>query len=299
MAKPARPTTGRPVGWRVLGLLGIGVVVLLFGVWMGVYGPGSSSEPPPVARGGGANDATLERERWFALLDTLEQEIEARRELERDVAELRDALAVAGLLHETPGSPLSDPSAEGASTRPDEEAPEAFAPVAAGVRPGFDAAALVAAGIEPGRAAALRERWEEHQLEKLFLTDQAAREGWMSSPRHWLEQNAVVSRLRDEIGEEDYATLLYATGEPNAIEVTDVLARSPAHDAGLEVGDEILRYDGARVFRPNGLRRATSAGEPGEFVSIEVMRDGRPVTLRVRRGPLGVLLQGRTRPPPP
>ena len=100
-------------------------------------------------------------------------------------------------------------------------------------------------------------------------------------------------------GEEAYAALLYATGRPNSVVVTDVLESSPARDAGLEPGDEILRYASERLFRPNELRLATAAGEPNEFVSIEVRRDGRPVTLQVRRGPLGVLLQGATRPPPP
>jgi hypothetical protein len=247
----------------------------------------------------------VERERWLALVDALEDEVEARKELARDVTELRDALAAVGLLQQPPGSLLSDPVPGDAPTQAGEEALGPDTPVAAGVRTGFDAAALVAAGLDPRRAEALRERWEDHELEKLYLRDQAAREGWMISPRHRSEQNALTTQLREEIGEDDYAALLYATGAPNTIEVTDVLARSPAREAGLETGDEILRYDDARVFRPNELRLATAAGEPNEFVSIEVMRDGRPIvmrdgrpiTLRVRRGPLGVLLQGATRPP--
>jgi hypothetical protein len=299
MVKPASPTTARPLGRRVLGLLGIGAFVLLIGVWLWLHGPGSWSDARPAALEEGADDASLERERWLALVGALEDEVEAREELERDLRELRDALAVAGLLYEVPGAPLPDPVARDAPIHAGEERLGPDTPVATGARPGFDAATLVAAGLDPRRAEALRERWEEHELEKLYLRDQAAREGWMVSPRHRREQHALVAQLREEIGEEDYAALLYATGKPNAVEVTDVLARSPARDAGLEAGDEILRYDGKRVFRPNELRLATATGEPNEVVSIEVRRDGRPLTLRVRRGPLGVILQSTTRPPPP
>ena len=127
------------------------------------------------------------------------------------MAELRDALAVAGLLHEARSSLRSDPypSPLDSSADAGEEAMLADTSVATGPRPGFDAEALVAAGLDPTRAAALRERWEEHTLDKLYLRDQAAREGWMMSPRHGREQYALAARLRDEIGEEAYAALLY------------------------------------------------------------------------------------------
>jgi hypothetical protein len=271
-------------------VLGAGVLAW-FVVWRLV------AEPAPPARDPASVAALADEQRWSAVLEALDQEVEAREELSREVAELRGALAAAGLLYESGvSSPVEIPDETfDAGGDPTEE----DLPVAAGRRPGFAAEALVAAGLDPARAAALRERWEEYTLEKLYLRDQAAREGWMMSPRHRREQNALANRLRDEIGEEDYGALLYATGEPNTVEVTDVLARSLAHDAGLEPGDRILRYDGARIFRPNALRLATAAGELGEFVSVEVDRDGRLVTLRVRRGPLGVLVQGTTRAPRP
>jgi hypothetical protein len=270
--------------------------VVCAGVWVRLVGGGSWSEPAPA--GPGREAASIERERWSALLRALEDEVEARKELASEVAELRDALAEVGLFSEP--DPSADFGADSSEVPPDvdDEAGEVAAPLA-GPRPGFDAEALVAAGLDTARAAALRERWEEHELEKLYLRDQAAREGWMMSPRHRREQNDLAARLRYEIGDEDYAALLYATGRPNSVVVTDVLESSPARDAGLEPGDEILRYASERLFRPNELRLATASGEPGEFVSLEVMRDGRIVTLHVRRGPLGVLLRTASRAPQP
>lgn len=270
--------------------------MLCAGAWVRLVGWGGSSGPTSAGPGQGAGAAPIERERWSALLGALEDEVAARKELASEVAELRDALAEVGLLPEPDrfADLGADPSET--PTHVGEEDREVAAPPA-GRRPGFDAAVLISAGLDPVRAADLRERWEEHELEKLYLRDQAAREGWMMTPRHRREQNEITARLRYELGEEDYAALLYATGKPNTVVVTDVLESSPARDAGLEPGDEILRYHRERVFRPNELRLATASGEPGEFVSIEVMRDGRSVTLYVRRGPLGVLLQSTSRAP--
>ena len=77
----------------------------------------------------------------------------------------------------------------------------------------------------------------------------------------------------------------------------DVLGDSPAGNAGFSPGDVILSYDSNRVFRNGVLGVATGAGEPGERVRVEVMRDGAPISLYVPRGPLGVLLKSTSEAP--
>ena len=63
---------------------------------------------------------------------------------------------------------------------------------------------------------------------------------------------------------------------------------APADQAGLQSGDQILSYNGSRVFSPGEIRRETSSGTRGEFVAVEVLRDGQPQIIYVPRGPLGV-----------
>ena len=103
--------------------------------------------------------------------------------------------------------------------------------------------------------------------------------------------------FREDVGEEGYDAFLYATGQPNRVRVKEVIARSPASHAGMQPGDLIVSYDGARTFAARDLQLATAQGRRGDLVRIEVVRDGRPITLRVERGPLGIILQGSAEPP--
>ena len=79
--------------------------------------------------------------------------------------------------------------------------------------------------------------------------------------------------------------------------VGEVLQNSPAEEAGFMAGDHVLTYAGERIFRPRELRTATTQGREGEVVDIEVGRGTRIVTLRLFRGPLGVITRMRSDPP--
>jgi S1-C subfamily serine protease len=97
--------------------------------------------------------------------------------------------------------------------------------------------------------------------------------------------------FRDELGDETYDRVLYATGRPNRTVVRDVLSQSAGRAAGLEPGDVIWRYDDSLVLLPHELQRATAAGRPGELVPLEVLRDGELERLFVPRGPLGARIE--------
>jgi S1-C subfamily serine protease len=116
-------------------------------------------------------------------------------------------------------------------------------------------------------------------------------------PRLRDEHAALEAAFREDIGEEGYDAFLYATGQPNRVLVREVIARSPASRAGVQAGDVIVSYDGTRTFLPRDLQLATGQGKRGELVRVEVVRDGRPLTLRVQRGPLGIILGGSAEPP--
>ena len=57
---------------------------------------------------------------------------------------------------------------------------------------------------------------------------------------------------------------------------------SPARAAGLEAGDIIISADGKRTDRVSTLQRIIRGHEPGETVTVEVMRYGTKKTFRVK-----------------
>lgn len=100
------------------------------------------------------------------------------------------------------------------------------------------------------------------------------------------------SILRSELGDEAYAGYLEAMGQPTAIRVRNVMDGSPGNQAGLRPGDQLVRYDGARVFNVNDLRYQTMQGNRGEDVVVEIERDGMSMQLTVPRGPIGITGSG-------
>jgi hypothetical protein len=289
-------------------------VGLLIGVLLGFLGErlleraGGRPEPAVGVAPEGAGRGFPSRGEVDALYQGLAAEVEARSILADEVDRLRQELSrLSGT--------AEDLGAEGDSISGPEEAPQGAveregSPQGAGgsraaggpgapVPPRFDEAALVAAGLDPTDAARLRDRWMRFETDKLNLTYQATREGWLMSPRYRQELQDLDRGLRQELGDRDYEGMLYATGEPNRLVAREVLDGSMASEAGIVVGDIILGYDGIRLFRPTELLLATAAGEPGEQVRLEIVREGEPLSLYVRRGPLGVMLESVSEPPLP
>jgi hypothetical protein len=225
----------------------------------------------------------------------LQAEMAARRELADEVAWLRSEVLELRESHQRA-------SGEGASAAPgdsDNEARRGGADAARGSAAGpvFDEAALIAAGVSPGSARQARERWEENVLDRLYLNDRAAREGWSDSQQHWRELRLLDEQLRAELSDDEYDEYLFASGSANRVVVRDVTSGSAGAEIGLLPGDVIIRYDGQRVFATEDLKQATSGGSPGEPVTLEVRRDGGSIRTTVPRGPFGVFVTDETRPP--
>jgi serine protease Do len=64
--------------------------------------------------------------------------------------------------------------------------------------------------------------------------------------------------------------------------VADVIADSPAEKAGLKTGDIVRRYDGKRVKNDRHLSLLVASTPVGEEVKLEILRDGKPMTLTVK-----------------
>src|SRR4029453_6300966 len=223
--------------------------------------------------------ATLQLE--VAERQRLEQQIESMSDqvgrLERELAEVRgpDIRVVAG------DGPLPE------ETAPDAATSEALAP-------------FLEAGFDPARAEYVKQLQDDLQLQRLYVRDQAEREGWIRSPRYREAMEAIQQReegLVQDLGEADYDRYLYSTGRPNRVLVGDVLANGPAQQAGIQVGDAILSYGGERIFEAGSLVTATREGTSGMSTAVEIERDGQTQVVYVPRGPLGINLRvARIRP---
>ncbi|HEX6995895.1 MAG TPA: DegQ family serine endoprotease [Gammaproteobacteria bacterium] len=66
--------------------------------------------------------------------------------------------------------------------------------------------------------------------------------------------------------------------------VAEVIAGSPADDAGFEVGDVVTRFDGEDIDSVRDLTFTVARHRPGESVTVDVIRDGRSRELEVELG---------------
>ena len=77
--------------------------------------------------------------------------------------------------------------------------------------------------------------------------------------------------------------------------MSSVIESSPEQSAGLQPGDEIVRYDGERVFNMTDLTQRTMDGAAGQNVIVDIMRNGQPMQIVMPRGPVGISGGRRTR----
>ncbi|HWM27988.1 MAG TPA: PDZ domain-containing protein [Woeseiaceae bacterium] len=148
------------------------------------------------------------------------------------------------------------------------------------------AARLLEAGFAAGQAEWIAQRESELQMETLRARYEAERTGELMD--FYRSRTAASDALRAEVGDADYERYLEATARSTSVSVSSVLESSPAQRAGLKPGDQIVRYDGERIFSMSELTRATMQGQPGEQVPVDVLRDGVTMQMVLPRGPIGI-----------
>ena len=62
-----------------------------------------------------------------------------------------------------------------------------------------------------------------------------------------------------------------------------VVDKSPAARAGVKVGDVILKFGDTPIKDARDLSKAVARAEPGSKVHIEIVRNGKPMTLRPKQ----------------
>jgi membrane-associated protease RseP (regulator of RpoE activity) len=152
---------------------------------------------------------------------------------------------------------------------------------------------LVEAGFTRQRAEWLRQRSDALAMEQMQARYDAERNG-EPLPMENIASMSPELALRKELSDAEYERYLDALGRPTRVSVFEVIGDSPAAQAGIRSGDEILSYDGTRVFDMRELNPLTLAGDPGEPVVVEVERNDQRMAVVVPRGPLGIAGGGMT-----
>lgn len=225
----------------------------------------------------------------FAAPAALQQEIAAREQLALTVARLEKELNELKSQVNLPSSktvteaPLTRATAPDRNTGRETETP--------------DEQTLRDAGLSASQVAQVKERYEQLEMDRLYLRDRATREGWMGTVRYSNEVaklEASRQEVRNSLGDDGYDAYLFASGESNRVLIREMLQGSPAKQAGMQVGDAVLRYGDKRIFTTRELQNATTGGKNGEMVRMEIERDGKRMEYYVPRGPLGVYLDSDT-----
>lgn len=71
------------------------------------------------------------------------------------------------------------------------------------------------------------------------------------------------------------------TGEVQGVRFSDVRPNSPAAKAGLKGGDTLVRFDGFDVKTLEDFTYMLRTHKPGQTVDVTVLRDGKPLTVKV------------------
>ncbi len=97
----------------------------------------------------------------------------------------------------------------------------------------------------------------------------------------------TVRKVADELiasGKVEHAFLGVRLADDEGARAAAVVPNGPADDAGLRVGDRIVRAGGERVSSASDLRRIIDAHEPGDELDLRVVRNGRVRTVHVELG---------------
>lgn len=258
----------------LLTALMIGILVGMLTMWEGSTEPDLETQSAPATAVDNPPMAPAADSLQSPRILQLEQELER---VKGRLAQLEDMLRQQG--NSSPDSPVPD-------SDPSDRPPH---------RPAdpLTRDSLIEAGVSTALAADIMRRKGELEYKKLQLRDRAIREGYVRSGRYYRELRELNKQriaLRDEIGDRAYDRYLYQTGQNNRVQITSIMAGSPAEVSGMQENDIILRYSNDPVFAWNEIRQATSKGELGEYVTVDILRDDETLSLMLPRGPLGVKL---------
>lgn len=77
-------------------------------------------------------------------------------------------------------------------------------------------------------------------------------------------------------------------GPPNCVKITQVAEGYQAADAGVQVGDLIIEYNGVTITNMETLIKEVQATGESDSVSLTVVRDGMTMSFRLKGGRMGI-----------
>jgi len=149
---------------------------------------------------------------------------------------------------------------------------------------------LLSGGISNTEVESIVSTKRQIQESRLEQTWQYRRQAYLDQPENF--QLEVVNPLRARLGDDLYEKYLTAQDRSVAVKVSGVMSQSSADFAGIVAGDEITHYDGERVFHLNELSTLSARKDVGDFIDIEILREGQQMVLTIASGPLGVSMVG-------
>ena len=106
------------------------------------------------------------------------------------------------------------------------------------------------------------------------VKDQIVKTGKVAHSRLGVEVQTLNQSLADS----------FKLKVPNGALVAKVVPDSAATQAGVKVGDVILKFDGTPIFDAGQLSQRVGAAAPGDKASLEVWRDGKTLSLTATIG---------------
>lgn len=124
-----------------------------------------------------------------------------------------------------------------------------------------------------GHVMAVNSRIQDDPTANYHVPVSAYRSGW---------ERLVAGEVFDS----HTGALLGVAGKPVAagVEITRVFPGEPAEVAGLLPGDVIVTFESRKVTTLARLTELVGEERPGEIVSMEILRDGKPMEMEVRLG---------------
>ena len=259
---------------------------LLVGSWVWVWVESSSEEKASARISEVLESSAQALDRIRRLEAELTQERSRADRLVRELALLEEEKAK----ESGAGLGLDSSNSGESATATDAE------PLAGSTDPWFDQRRLVELGLPLSEVDRIKEAWEAYVMRKLEIQNERSRKG-QRTPEidRWNFMNEAS--LRQELGDDAYDAMRFASGERNRVFFTELLENSPGTEAGLMPEDELISYAEKRVFTPSELKVLTTQGERDEWVEVEVMRRGELRRFFIPRGPIGALLDFRLTPP--
>ena len=214
------------------------------------------------------------------LQQMLEGEINARESLQKQLDALSKQVATLDQTLQAENSVNGDQPTENSDSSDPQRESEDW----------FNTQALIDSGMSSREANDLKTFFEQQELDRMYLRDQSIREDW---DRQKFREEMQILRdksdaLLDNLNDDAYDAFLYASGQPNRVEVTSVLESAQAGSVGIRAGDRIISYDNKRIYSGFELRTATAGGNINDSIIVEVERDGEILEFYLARGPLGI-----------